>query len=299
MKITNTSTHPSSIHPFYSSSPAHFLLWRLPPSPPSSCCVQGPTNSKSRQQRLITVISRVSPSSHPPPRPHIPSSKNTKGRAAVGLLHSLPSSFPSSSSPAPINLLITTQTETIFAPFHLPWSAWIFCSHSLSSCVFNVPFALRPPHVLHPSSPSHSPLFPSHLFMFPPTPRLACLAHCWALMSTLPRPVNYSITGRRISDPPYAPDSRSHCYSKNRFMLGMNLSQLIEIETPIVPAWLQIFTPHVMWKHWGGVVGLLIFDFTKRERDKSRWRLCSWAQRNNLNLNILPAKLWLNLPYPR
>lgn len=69
---------------------------------------------------------------------HIPSSKKTKGRVAVGRVSPPPPS-------ASINLLIMTLTETVFFSFYLPRHASIFCSPSLSSHVFNIPLALSFP----------------------------------------------------------------------------------------------------------------------------------------------------------
>lgn len=84
LKINNTSIHPTglttnqTLHPCNNPSiqpSIHILDLSLPTSfcrvhlrllcPPA--VFRGPTNSKSKQQRLITVISRVSPSTHPQP----------------------------------------------------------------------------------------------------------------------------------------------------------------------------------------------------------------------------------------
>lgn len=106
------------------------------------------------------------------------------------------------------------DTDRNYSFFLLPpWCARIFCSPSLSSLVFNTPHPFLSPS-LHPW-----PLHQSRLSLciwqhsyFHTTPHPPSLStYCRALMSTLARPVNYSITGRRISDSP--PPT---CYSKNR-----------------------------------------------------------------------------------
>lgn len=106
------------------------------------------------------------------------------------------------------------------------------CSLYLSSRVFNSPFALCPfssTMVVSPRSRSFCS-FPSHVTS---RPLSHSTSHYWrALMSTLARSVNYSITGRRISHP--TPPSLVR--SKNSFMLGMNHLQLLDIEMLIVPS---------------------------------------------------------------
>lgn len=80
------------------------------------------------------------------------------------------------------------------------------------------PLSSRQSHQIADSS-SPLPLFdstlpsPSISLRLPPT---SLSAYCRALMSTLARSVNYSITGRRISDSPHPP--LPPCYSKNRLL---------------------------------------------------------------------------------
>lgn len=131
---------------------------------------------------------------------HIPSSKKTKGRAAVGrvshrpLLLISPKSFNHDTD--------RNHFLPLLSPLIFGYSLFSF------SCI---------PHP--PSSPSF--LQNSQSFLFSPSPSdstppfpPALSAYCKALMSTLARSVNYSITGRRISDS-FPPPS---CYSENRLL---------------------------------------------------------------------------------
>lgn len=76
------------------------------------------------------------------------------------------------------------------------------------------PLSSRQSHQIADSS-SPLPLCLTALSL-PPPPPTSLSAYCRALMSTLARSVNYSITGRRISDSPHPP--LPPCYSKNRLL---------------------------------------------------------------------------------
>lgn len=110
----------------------------------------------------------------------------------------------------PISLLITTLTETIFS-----LSTPLISSPSLPPHVFNISLALCPFPLAAVVLPNRQPFISSLSHLTTPLPQPSLSTYCRALMSTLARSVNYSITGRRIPPPPLP-------FSKNRFMLGVN-----------------------------------------------------------------------------
>lgn len=79
-----------------------------------------------------------------------------------------PSSHKSFNHIADRNYFCPLLSLLICLNFQFPFSFFL--------CV-KCPLCASPPKP-HPSSPSRPPLFPSHLFMFSPTPHLACLAYC-------------------------------------------------------------------------------------------------------------------------
>lgn len=170
-----------------------FLLFILPSSPSftlPSCRIhlrllcppavfRGPTNSKREQQRppLPQDSNQPGLTQHPPPAcRHIPSSKNTKGRAAVGLLSPPPllllllflSSHKSFNHDADRNYFCPPSISLDLPEFSVPVLFLLVCS--ASPLLFAL---LLPPHP--PSPPRSSPLTCSCSH---PPPHLACLAHC-------------------------------------------------------------------------------------------------------------------------
>lgn len=187
------------IHPFFYpllvpvtlslTHDTHSLPLSLSPPFPSGCVLE-PVNSKT-MQHLVSMIGWVY-------------------SASLGLVHSSHSysSFCllwtwDESGPLPLNSHESFNHDTIFLSLSLP--PFLLCVPFLSSHVLNSPFAVCPFSSTMAFSPRSRSFCSSPFHVTSLSLSASTSPYCRALMSTLARSVNYSITGRRISHPPRPP----------------------------------------------------------------------------------------------